>query len=383
MMTMKQFAAVLAAFSVILCCSVDGAPVTRPVVAAATGEVAPELDVAMWVKGKETKLAALKDKKYVVLFFWTISKQGTQNFADMAKLAKEYEKKVAFVGVGIDAVDSVRELPELKDLPFPVAADDKLTSVNLYMRERDRVPMAALIGKDGILLWRGLPEQLEAVLKEVLEGKFDLKGAIQRETFSNSVTDAMKIRDYSTVLKLLNSELVLYPENMELINLKVRVLGTLLGKPEDALAFLDEVVTRSPKNLALYELTFSVLKDGNRNKEKNAWFDRLLENFGDQPVVLLKFAQNEMQYPVEQLRLDNVFKLCHAAYNAPKFKDNTEKGLIADEYARILYYCGRPDKALEIAKEAMVLLQGTPGFDRAKASVVYYNSVLTISKQIK
>ncbi|MPN54323.1 hypothetical protein SDC9_201993 [bioreactor metagenome] len=99
--------------------------------------------------------------------------------------------------------------------------------------------------------------------------------------------------------------------------------------------------------------------------------------------MLIKFAQEEMQTPVEDLRLEYVLKLCQAAYTAPKFKDNAEKGMAADEYARSLYYCGRPDKALEIAKEAMVLLQGTPGFERAKASVIYYNNVLTLSKHIK
>lgn len=39
----------------------------------------------------------------------------------------------------------VKNFIRLKELPFSVAADDKLASVNLYMRERDRVPMAAVI----------------------------------------------------------------------------------------------------------------------------------------------------------------------------------------------------------------------------------------------
>ena len=264
-----------------------------------------------------------------------------------------------------------------------MAADDKLVSVNLYMRERDRIPMAALIDKEGVLLWRGRPDLLDPVLKDVMAGKFDLKKAVERETFSTSVMNAMKIRDYPSVLKLLNAELILYPDNMELISLKAKLLGSLMGKPDDAIAFLNEMITRRPKDLKLYEMALSTLKESHRNQDLSGWFDRIVANFGDQPLLLTKFAQEEMKSPVEELRLENVLKLCSAAYHAPKFKDNQEKGLVAEEYARILYYCGRPDKALEVAKESMVLLQGSKAFERAKASVTYYSNVLTLSKQIK
>lgn len=379
----KQFVAALAAFALILTCAGDEAR-SRQTLAAATGDPAPELDVAAWAQGKEVKLSELKGKKYAVLFFWTISKQGTEDFAEMAKLAKEYEKKdVAFIGIGIDSTDSVRNFVRLKELPFPVAADDKLGSVNLYMRERDRVPMAALIDKSGALLWRGNPGLLDSVLKEVMAGKFDLKKAIERETFSTSVMNAMKIRDYPTVLKLLNSELVLYPDNMELVSLKAKLLGSMMNKPDEALAFLNEMIAKRPKELKLYELALATLRDAHRTQELGAWYDRVIGNFGDQPLLLIRFSQEEMKSPVAELRLDNVLKLCRAAYHAPKFKDNQEKGLVAEEYARALYFCGRPDKALEVAKESMVLLQGTKAFERAKTSVTYYSNVVALSKQIK
>ena len=383
MKVLKRIAAVCVAFGVTVCCF-GNAPASRQAVAAATGDAAPELDVAAWVQGKETKLSELKGKKFTVLFFWTISKQGTEDFPDMAKLAKEYEKKdVAFIGVGIDSTDAVRNFVRLKELPFPVAADDKLVSVNLYMRERDRVPMAALIDKAGVLLWRGRPGLLDPVLKDVLAGKFDLKKSIERENFSRSVLDAMKIKDYPTVLKLLNAELVLYPDNMELVSLKAKLLGSLMNKPDEAVAFLNEVAARRPKDLQLCEIALATLREMRRGQEMSGWFDRIIANFGDRPMLLIKFAQEEMKSPVEELRLENVLKLCRAAYGAPKFKDNQEKGLVAEEYARILYYCGRPDKALEVAKESLVLLQGTKAFERAKASVTYYSNVVALSKQIK
>ena len=378
----RFLAAALAASA--LLCGAYAAPETPGKTAAATGSVAPELDVVTWPQGKPTKLADYRGKKFVVLFFWTISEQGTKFFPEVARLSKEFEKEdVAFLGIGIDSAKSISEFMRLKELPFPVAADDRLNSVNLYMRERDRIPMAAVINKEGVLVWRGSPAVLEAALNEIISGKYDLKQNIERELFSQSVMDAMKIRDYPTVLKLLNTELVTYPDNMELISLKTRLLATLLNKPDEALEFLDENIKRDPKNLKLHEMGVIVLRDEQRWSDLTKWFDRIIQTFADQPIMLVKFAQQEMNQPVEQLRLENAYKLCRAAYNAPKFKNDREKGFVIGEYARSLYYCGRPDKALEVAKEAMVLLKGTPEFEKAKSYVIYYNKVLVISRQIQ
>ena len=84
--------------------------------------------------------------------------------------------------------------------------------------------------------------------------------------------------------------------------------------------------------------------------------------------------------------MENAYKLTHAAYNAPKFADDRQKGLIAREYAGVLYYCGRPDKALEVAKVSMQLLKNSPNpkeYETAKDLVVYYNTVLRMSKAIR
>ncbi|MDR0932765.1 MAG: redoxin domain-containing protein [Victivallales bacterium] len=355
-----------------------------PVSAAATGAVVPELEVVAWPQGKAVKLNELRGKKFAVLFFWTISEQGTKNFAEIAKISKEFESKdVVFIGIGIDSAESIGNFVRLKELPFSVAADDKLSSVNFYMRERDRVPMAAIIDKEGRLVWRGLPTLLPKVLPEVIEGKYDLKGSIERENFSKAVMVAMKIQDYPSVLKLLDAELLIYPDNMELLNFKVRLLGTLMKEPDKALACLDEVIARQPKNIKLYEMGLKILRDEKRFADLGKWFDRIIKEFGEQPLLLVKFAQQEMNQSIEQLRLENAYNLCRAAYNAPKFKNNREKGFIMGEYARSLYYCGRPDKALEVSKEAMVLLKDTPEYEKAKSYVTYYNKVLTLSRQIQ
>ena len=64
-------------------------------------------------------------------------------------------------------------------------------------------------------------------------------------------------------------------------------------------------------------------------------------------------------------------------------KEIEERGIAAGEYARALYFCGRPDLALQFAKEAVKLLKGTREAAQANALAVYLNTVILASKQLK
>ena len=137
-------------FAVLLLCTAAvgsfAAPAASP--AAETGAPAPELEVKKWIKGDPVRLADLKGKKCVVLFFWTLSQNGTAAFAQIGLLAHKLgEKEVQFVAIGCDSADSIAKFNRLNELPFPVAADNMLATVNRYMRSNDRIPMAAVIDR--------------------------------------------------------------------------------------------------------------------------------------------------------------------------------------------------------------------------------------------
>ena len=348
----------------------------------ATGETVPELALTAWPQGPEVRLAELKGKKPALLFFWTISREGMAAFPQIAAAAKEFPD-VQFIGVAVDSPDSVASFFRLKELPFPVGSDGEAATLRLYAREQDRIPMAAVIDRDGRLVWRGEVKYAAPVLDEMRKGTFDLALYIEREKFSGQVREAMKARDYTRVLELLDGELQRNPENMELISFKVRLLDSARGTPDEALAVIEEALKRMPSEAGLYELAVHVCKSNGRWKELSAWYDRMIAAFGEDPRFLLKHGRMEMNQPVERLRPDNAYKLCRAAYLAPKFSSDREKGVMAAEYARALYYCGRPDKALEIGKEAMRLLKDTPEYESAKAYVTYYKNVLELSKRIE
>ncbi len=347
-----------------------------------TGEAVPELAAYCWVKGPKIELSELKGKKPVVLFFWTISQNGTKPFPLIAELSRRYSG-MQFIGIGIDSPEAVRGYERLKELPFPVASDNEVETMRLYLRETDRIPMAAVINADGVLIWRGRVEQAEPVLEELRKGTFDLARMIAREKFSAEVMSAMKIRNFPRVLELLNSELKENPDNMELLSLKIQLLDSAFRKPAEALKTIDDALKRIPQTLALYELAVKICRENSSWQELASWYNRLIADFSSEPAVLLKFARMELNQPIESLRPDLAYKLSRAAYSAPKFTSDREKGVIAVTYAHALYYCGHPGKALELAKEGMRLLKNTPESESAKSYVIYYKNVLDFSKTIE
>ncbi|WP_303056791.1 redoxin domain-containing protein [Victivallis vadensis] len=352
-----------------------------------TGAEVPELDLRAWLSGKPVNLADLKGKKHAVLFFWTIGQRSLDVFPRIIATANKFgEKELQFIGIAPDSPEAVDKFIRNQPLPFPVAADNILKTLYTYMRPNDQVPLAAVIDKSGKLLWRGRPEYLDEVLPEILSGKYDLKGNIEREKFSQAVMSAMKIKDYPTVRKLVDAELEKHPDNLELLTLKINLTGTLMNDIDTAEKTAEAGLKQLPRNLKLYEQLIRALHQAGADTRLPVWFDRLVADFGDQPAVLIRFARQELSQPVGKLRVENAYKLTHAAYNAPKFADDRQKGQIAREYAGVLYYCGRPDKALEVAKVSMQLLKDSPNpkeYETAKDLVVYYNTVLRMSRAIR
>lgn len=372
-------------FAVLLLCTAAvgsfAAPAASP--AAETGAPAPELEVKKWIKGDPIRLADLKGKKCVVLFFWTLSQNGTAAFAQIGLLAHKLgEKEVQFVAIGCDSADSIAKFNRLNELPFPVAADNMLATVNRYMRSNDRIPMAAIVDRNGVLAWRGAVGELAAVLPEVIAGKFNIQQHVEREKFSQAVMSAIRIKDYPSALKLLDDELKKNPGNLELLNVKLPLQGKLMkdldGAEKSALA----AVEKNPKEPQLYWMIMKLL-ESDRPGRLAPWIDRVATNFSDQPRVLLKFAQQEMNQPLVSLRPWNACKLLETAWKSGKFKDDRERGIAAGEYARALYFCGRPDLALSLSKEAVKLLKGTREAAQANALAVYLNTVILASKRLK
>ena len=376
-----KFLGLVLAFSFLLAAA--AAPTGLGVQAVATGELVPELAGA-WSKGGPVRIAEQKGKKVTVLYFWAVNQPSLEDMPRMGEVAKSFANQpVTFVGIGCDAVNKVAEFFRAKELPMPILVDDKLSNLCRFLRPTDRLPLAVIVDREGRLVWRGATPALPPILREVVDGKFDLKEHIRREAFAEKVRTALGKSHYEEALKLIDGELKNYPGNVELISLKANIWTRGLQKPREAVKAVEEGLKAAPREVALYELKIKLLRITRDYAALAKFYDDAIRVFADDPRPLLRFAEMEMQQPLRDNRPELYCKLFKAARASKGLKDDRERGIVELAHARMLFFCGRPELAFAGAKRAALLLKDTPRYDEARTMAEFYRRAANVAKQLR
>lgn len=346
-----------------------------------TGTPAPEPILREWIKGKPFTIAEFKDKLPVVLFFWTISENGSKPFSQVTNIAGKHLGKAAFLAIGCDSPGAMKKFFRLPKLGMPVAADKQLKTLHDYMRSSDKLPFCAVIDRKGKLVWRGPANQLDAVLTEVINDRYDLGKALRRERLSADINNALKLRNYDLALKNIDLALVEYPDNQDLVAAKVKLLTTTKQDFAGAEKFLEERAKVFPEKPFFCELAIQTMRQTGNQQKVDKWIKIALDKFYNHPRVLLKLANAELQQSVDRINIRNAWKLADTAWRNAGKLSNQEKGMIALEYARVLNHCGRPDKSITLTQEAIKLLKGRAKLG-AEAYLKYYQEIVKLSKEL-
>ena len=379
---MKKFltaalcAAALAAFGA------DGKIAPNTVKMLQTGETVPELAGA-WSKGNPVKLLEQRGKNAVVLYFWSVDQAALEDMPRFAAVVRKYAgKPVVFVGVGCDRADKVAGFFRARELAIPTLVDDKFAVNALFLNLRHRLPAAAIVDKEGRLVWRGASALAPAVLDKVLNGTFDLKEHIRREKFAEKVQAALKKSHYEEAVALIDAELKLHPANVELVQLKATILARALKQPELALKAMDEALKTAPREVAFHEIKMKLLYSMHDEEGLKRFYGELCRTFADAPRVLMRFAGVEMGRPVVDNRPELYCMLMTAARDGRNFKDDRERGIVELGYSRMLAMCGRPDLAAKSAKRAVELLKNAPEEKEAEAMLAFYRRLAETAKKL-
>lgn len=354
--------------------------------AAEIGAPAPELKIRKFVKGDPVTLSTLKDKKILILHFWaTKCKPCNDAIENLNRIAQKYaDKGVEVLAIGSDDPTAIIKAPELARMKYRVASDDMIKTADAYLRPGDRLPTDAIIGKDGKLLWIGPSVALPVVLDEILNNRYDLAGAIELDRFNAGMAKAAQTNDFKGALKLMDARLAKTPDDAELISMRAELLSRRMKSPTQALASLAEAIARNPKAFKLHETRLQLLfEQGEKGRPVLEAYQLIAHTFADQPMILVELSEALMRRPVGDFQLLSVYTLARAAYTKGKFANNRERGRAAAALARSYYYIGMLDKAVQLEKEALVLLKGSPDEKRATFDLQYYHNARMTAEQVK
>ena len=350
----------------------------------ATGTAAPEIPVKSWLDTKAHSIAEFKNKKTVVLFIWNLDHNGLPVIQAMKQLEKLFPAKdVACLGIANASVMETLKYPGIKKISFPICADEQRQTEKLYLRSYDKLPLAVVIDRTGKVNWRGSVQQVPVIVKQLLNGKFNLEEQIHAENFSSALKEAVKNRDFEKADRLVRAEWTRKPKDIELLSMMVVINFRHLKKVDEAFKLIEEAHKKVPKNPRVSELELQLIaRSGRANTHLEKFCKQTIADHSHNPAVMKKFAARASELPAKDINLALIHALMQAGWRDGKFAKKSDKVDYALDYAKLMHNFCRPDLAYKLALWAKQN-SNDPDKQGITAAVIYYQKLINNSSKLK
>lgn len=229
------------------------------------GDPAPALMVE-WVKGDPID-ALRKDTTYVVEFWATWCGPCIKMMPHLSDLQRQYaERNVRFVGISIWEREPEKVRPFVDKMgdrmAYTVGMDlvvestgqkplGKTAAAWMDATGRESIPSSFIV-KDGRVQWIGHPAKIDEVLKEVVEGTWDLPAAVKsyhdevapkaaEQKLSREIDSALRSGDWQKALETIDRGLAQLPRLEPSLGSYRLFCLARLGKKDQAEAYAEQL----------------------------------------------------------------------------------------------------------------------------------------------
>ncbi len=330
------------------------------------GDKAPELQVSKWVKGSRVKISDGLDKNVYVVEIWaTWCPTCKITIPHLSELQKRYaDKGLVVVGVSSEDEKTVGNFAAKQaDMNYNVAVDDARKTSDAYMgKGAGGIPCSFVVGKDGTVLWKGHPMDLDRVLQKIFNNEFDMSKQKKIGVLHDKLQQSLQTEKFDDIIKLCEQTLDLDPGDDLAIRTRLYVFENQ-NQMEGALPFFDELQKKAPKNENLYLMKLDMMNQLDvPAEEKLRECRKIIDAFADNPEVLNSLAwmvMDRMRFGTWSVKVayDAAKK---AVELAPQDIKPVKKAYYLTSLARACYSSGKIADAVARQEEAVRLVKGEP-----------------------
>lgn len=218
-----------------------------------------------------------------VVFFYTRAQDSTRTITMLENLRRQYQGKVLIAAITPDpAADAGIFRKKFPDIRVRMAVDSERRVTPEFMRNSIMLfPMAFLIDRSGLLLWRGeavdLPEMVDRHFKNTLDPATQKKTDPMVYKTQQYMRDGNLFKVFDNAVKLLNTD----PANPSALRLAVFAAENT-GKIAEAWRLTDRSIAKLPDSPRLF---FTALDLTMRHASLRRHLPELIRKFSSRPFA--------------------------------------------------------------------------------------------------
>ena len=263
---------------------------------------------------------------------------------------------------------------ELSKFRMPVYGDDKGDVYPEFAGTEVVIPFV-IVADEGKIVWKGVPQELENVIRDIQAGKFGFDSQLKIEILHKDLQNAIQTGLPSVILATADKVLALRPDDQIAIQAKLFVFEST-GRVRENNAAVQAIAAKVKDNADVRLLLLGYYERTGEMEKFNTELKSAFKDFSSSPTALSRLlAYSFEQAPFGWLPVRDVVSAAVAVKKAYAGTGGSSEAFSCEFSARAAYLALDIDAAIADQTRAVSLFNGTEFLPEAKQALAFYRSV--------
>ena len=263
---------------------------------------------------------------------------------------------------------------ELSKFRMPVYGDDHGDVYPEFAGTEVVIPFV-IVADDGKIVWKGVPQELENVIKDLQSGKFSFDSQLKLEVMHKDLQNAIQTGLSSVIIATADKILALRPDDQIAIQAKLFVYEST-GRVRENNAAVQAIAAKVKDNADVRLLLLGYYERTGEMEKFSAELKAAFKDFSASPTALPRLlAYAFEQAPFGWLPVQDVVSAAAAVKKAYAGTGGSSEAFSCEFSARAAYLALDIDAAIADQTRAVELFNGTEFLPEAKQALAFYQSV--------